>query len=551
MLLESRRTAEVAKRTAEVERQLRLTKQLAAEQAKIHSSRPHDLPPYPGNSRAIQNPPIFDPSHTPLRMNATGHTSITALRNQTSGEFLPLPHQPSKRDQRRSVQVTLPTEETIPKQPGQSVLEEKSVSGGSTTRENSLLGKTALGENSAHLALAERQNFLAACQLQSLPALGSSRKLFKGCAIDYPRFIMEYTRSALQLQSNPLMCQQILVGLIEPSSLAYKLVQPYFRDPKPEKAAEGLKNMLEILQMTYGTSRKQSRAQLDILRNRPKVSSTEEGLIEFYSELKSCLVVMEECGRTNDLDSESTLKDLCAKLPDYIQNNWVRYKKKLGTKTSTYAQLLHVIKEEHANKLEDINQWREEARSKKKEAKGDGKPKIAKVNQTSVQTHWPAQTSSGPWSAPAQNQPAPFNQHPTCLCGPQGRHDCIASCPTYIQAATRQAKWQLIKQHGPLCFRCLYAGHKANRCPLGACEVPGCEVRHHISLHYDKEPGASRNQRAPIGDNPPARMQGAQRTAAPSPLLPPPVVGQTWTPPAANPAHGEHFPPPPPGISNN
>ena len=293
---------------------------------------------------------------------------------------------------------------------------------------------------------------------------------FSGKSIDYPDFLLNYEQSTQRLKSDPDMCLRILVSLLEGRAL--KLVKPFLRN---RRRAEALQEALETLRLTYGTDRKQSRAQLDLLLGRPKVQATEAGLIDFYSELNSCWMVMQDCNRTKDLDAEHTLKSLFNKLPDYLQNKWDKEVDKSPDQMPTYKLLMKVVLEEHRRKRGDLNQWREETRGKKRDGgRGDRRTQEVKINAIAPvpKKHTPAPGGAG--------SPEPS---PNCLCGPQGQHKCLANCPSYIRAPDVKARWELI-QHKWVCFRCLHWGHKANHCPEGACGVDGCDRRHHATLHY-------------------------------------------------------------------
>ena len=523
--LEARQTADAKKRTVELERQVALARQLTAEQEKtrrneLRPSRDAHLRP----QSYLQEPPVRSTRTKPrIGIDVTAHTSIGALANRTCEQYIPLPD---------PLQAA-PSASSSPK----------------ITRAHENLGhneppmpkplhaappQSSPPINDSQPSAAEEQNrYLTLWIQQSLQ--GPNRQLFKGTSLDYPRFIMEYQRSALKLQSNPGMCQQVLMSLLDPSGMAYKLVKPYFGNPDPDKAAESLENMLEILKMTYGTGRKQSRAQLDALLARSKVAATEEGLIEFYSELNSCFVVMKNCDRTADLDTESTLKTLFLKLPDYIQIKWDKQMKHTGETKPTFEQLMKVIKEEHTRKTGELSQWHEEARSKKRESKDKNKndpkhkvPPSAKINNFAIRG---AGNSQAP---PAWPLPQPSNPTPTCLCGPNGTHNCVANCPIYVQTTTVDDRWALLKQNGHICFRCLKLGHKANRCHEGSCQTNGCESRHHITLHRNQ----SRNRNTSrSSSNRVPRGQGQSTDANPN-----------LAPLGANP-HALPFPPPPSGAA--
>ena len=528
--LKQRDVALEDKRAAAIERQLILVKQLNEEKARLPVTTPLAPTIQGQNTQKINKAPAaapqitMPPENLNRRMNATAHTSITALGNHTADNFLGLPtrdtqtdtHKMTKRSG-RSVQVISPSEQhcassdTPP--PARKV---------------------------EHIESDARDIFMTVSALQSMP--GQNHKPFKGSSQEYPSFIMNYQRHTLKLQSEPSLCQQILIGLLDPNGLARKLVNPYYGDP--DTAAEDLQSMLDILKMTYGTGRKQSRAQLETLLARPKVPPTEEGLIEFYSELRSCLAVMKKCDRIEDLNSESTLKTLYWKLPEYIQSKWdslmdVQTKGAEKEVRPSFEQLLKVIREEHRRKTSELHQWKEEGRVNRKrefnKEKGDGKPKGAKINVAMVQ-----RSEGSPLGPTSSHSQVSGYVLPPCLCGPQGAHACIAECPAYIRAADLESKWQLLKQHGDICYRCLRTGHRANRCSEGSCKISGCRSRHHPSLHYGRLPRYPRQTRDYFPRHPNQRTRTPTPQAESTPLIAPPVQPL----PGTN-IQAPSFPPPP------
>ena len=201
----------------------------------------------------------------------------------------------------------------------------------------------------------------------------------------------------------------------------------------------------------------------------------EAGLLKFEGDLDTCFRIMHRCNRTRDLDASQVLKCLFKKLPTYLQNRWDKEVLKTPDRVPTYELLMKVVREEHDRKTSEINAWREDPRPKKEHDRGgEGvRQRSSKVNSAKVADQPPIPVAPLGSSLPA------------CLCGPQGRHDCLANCPAYGQAPNVTARWELIK-HSRVCFRCLKYGHRADRCSEGTCSVPGCGRHHHILLHQEQ-----------------------------------------------------------------
>ena len=138
--------------------------------------------------------------------------------------------------------------------------------------------------------------------LQSLQ--GTDRKKFTGEVIaDYPRFLADYKQAVGRIQHQPGLCLRVLHTLVAGS--AEKIINHHLLDD--DDPAQSLASALKTLDMAYGASFKQSRAQVKALLDRPKMPATEKGLMEFYSELDRCTKILTKCGRLADLDGSHVI----------------------------------------------------------------------------------------------------------------------------------------------------------------------------------------------------------------------------------------------------
>lgn len=307
--------------------------------------------------------------------------------------------------------------------------------------------------NCANSPLSEN-SFMAVWVLQNMQ--GESKFNFNGNPLDYPEFLHTYNRYAILLKNQPDMCLQMLRSLL--SDLPLKLVTPYLTTKDP---SSGLEEALSMLKLAYGSEVKLSRAKLKSLLNRPPIQSTELGLLEFYSELNSCLVVLKDCNRLEELDTEHTLKTLFNKLPDTLQDKWADtlYSNPDSLVNATYANLMELIREEHRRKTSILNQWLEEE---------------ANANEDVIESNSiPTMPSSIPTIPSIQ----------ACLCTDGSSHSCLLDCPIYNTVQTVDERWRLLVGRGA-CFRCLEFGHKARDCSFKSCGVMGCDEKHHPSLHF-------------------------------------------------------------------
>jgi len=227
---------------------------------------------------------------------------------------------------------------------------------------------------------------------------------------------------------------------------ALKIVKPYFI---MADSRFGLQEAMKILEITYGSRYKQCKAQLKQLHARPKVEATELGLVEFYSELHACQVVLEAHDSQAVLDSEHNLKCLLQKLPEEIQDSWEMKVDSTPDGKPSYVSLMEVIHDEYKKRCRILYQWKEE--------------------DLSLSDNYDSRTK--------------LDENHKCLCGPDGpSHRCLADCYKYSCAQDANHRWSLLVGRGA-CFRCLRFGHRANSCPLGQCELAGCVKYHHPSLH--------------------------------------------------------------------
>ena len=394
-------------------------------------------------------------------------------------------------------------------------------------------GDTQNGRNSP---LTNQNDYLAVIVQQNIRK--DNPRKFSGCPLTYQEFLLDYQQCTAGLRGDPRACLNILRNMVEGKAL--QSINRSFVASNPQDA---LREALDILERSYGTARKQVRAQIEELKKRPSVSATEAGLLEFEGELIRCYRIMERCNRTHKLEEEGFLRAMLRKLPQYMQDKWESKVDDLRERGEdvepSFQDLVMVVRREHRRKTGDINQWREEDKQqKKKEPKKD--PKLAKVNATKVGGTPTGTGASVNNQDSGQNNPGPSSRRPkkpiTCPCGLQAPHATLDHCPAYRQATDLDQRRGLIREHNR-CFRCLGSGHFAKRCrKAGPCGVNNCGRSHHPSLHAGRGSGGPPG--APAGPQippPPPQVPfyGGQQYLPQQrvpPVLPAPQVGAAPVP---------------------
>ena len=455
--LERERNTELRARLDLEERQLTIEArrlQLEKDRAAIEASKASAAQ----RKISIEKDPVSTRKAPPGYGNATMQTSIVGRTSYLPDRYLALPY---SSDLGPLAPNVVPTGNPLPQ----------------TTTTPSQLASSNL-----------QNDYIGAMLLQSLVP---KREPFSGNPSEYQVFILDYEQVACRLQSNPRWCLQVLRGMLAGDAL--ESIKRYLAEPDPEVA---LREALSTLERSYGTIEKQCRTQLATLLDLPPVKDTEAGLLRFEGQLDTCNRIMRRCNRLNDLDSVQVLKCMFKKLPERLKSKWDKEVLKTTSRMPTFEILLKVIKEAHSSKTSEMNHWREEIKSHerntpKQNRKGSTKINNFQTDDISQNQNLVAQlTETPPPDHSTSDLPLNANINAVtlgpkggCLCGPQGRHKCIADCPVYQQAQGIPAKWALVWNTEGFCYRCLHSGHDARKCSFGVCGKDGCDRLHHITLH--------------------------------------------------------------------
>ena len=198
---------------------------------------------------------------------------------------------------------------------------------------------------------------------------GDNPKKFSGEPLEFQEFLLDYEESTATIQHDPKLCFNILRGMLTGKALETISAATVADNPR-----EALNEALDILESAFGTARKQCNALIDKLKQRPRITEvTESALLKFHSELLKCYRIMARCNRLVDLEGSEVLQSIFSKLPDYLQN----IVEKRSTRP-TFKMIMDVVKEEHTWKTGDANYWRENIRKQKREANKQNEKKQEK-----------------------------------------------------------------------------------------------------------------------------------------------------------------------------
>ena len=195
----------------------------------------------------------------------------------------------------------------------------------------------------------------------------------------------------------------------------------------------------------------------------PRIKAKDfEGLQSFSLLLEKSLIMMKEMGDFSSLSSFSTIKKILDKLPEKVQEEWVKWafiiQKQCG-RHAKFPDLVEFIREQTslANSLY-------------------GKLHVTPVVQQKQMPYTKKSASFGTFSKASPKQSS------SCLMCKKQNHS-LSSCKEFKELS-RYKRLEVLKRNR-LCFKCLKPDHVANDCTLDKeCGIDGCRSkRHHELIH--------------------------------------------------------------------
>ena len=196
--------------------------------------------------------------------------------------------------------------------------------------------------------------------------------------------------------------------------------------------------------------------------------------------------MVKEMGDFSSLSSFSTIKKILDKLPEKVQEEWVKWafiiQKQCG-RHANFPDLIEFIREwafiiqkqcgRHA-KFPDLVEFIREQTSLADSLYG--KLRVTPVVQQKQMPHTKKSASFGTFSKASPKQSS------SCLMCKKQNHS-LSSCKEFKELSPYKRLEVLKRNH--LCFKCLKPDHVANDCTLDKeCGIDGCKSkRHHELIH--------------------------------------------------------------------
>ncbi|XP_033115572.1 uncharacterized protein LOC117115756 [Anneissia japonica] len=159
-------------------------------------------------------------------------------------------------------------------------------------------------------------------------------KQYSGDPLYYHAFITSFNNTVMGIEDDKLKLNSLLSLC---SGKALESIQYCVLKPPNE----GFKSACKTLKERFGNTAVIVQAWIGKVLNRPRVDSAKLG--EFADDLENCFEALSALGYVNELNNQSSLKQIVDKLPRVLQNRWQGENFRLKEKDVVPA-LQHVVK---------------------------------------------------------------------------------------------------------------------------------------------------------------------------------------------------------------
>ena len=200
------------------------------------------------------------------------------------------------------------------------------------------------------------------------------------------------------------------------------------------------------------------------------------GLERLHATLHCAVSVFQSMGHLGDLHSCENLRRVVEKLPTELKKDWAEFVLNLEPEKASLIHLDSWLGRQVRIALNFAAVSRQPGRQSSKMV---GEKKPSKQLQ-----RWQGDVTSAQQRSTLVTEAETSRR--TCVCCKE-RHD-VTACPVFLQK-TVDDRARLIADAG-CCFFCLRMGHGVRRCRFARpCDVDGCRMRHHETLHGSKRVG--------------------------------------------------------------
>ena len=253
---------------------------------------------------------------------------------------------------------------------------------------------------------------------------------------------------------------------------------------KPE---QGYRTAIEKLERRFGKNHLIARSYIDGVKKGGAIKLNDvDALVRLADDMRKCQNVLTELRFASDLDSTGTIESIIDRLPECLQNQWVKRSNRiLNAGSEPTFQDLTVFVEERADDFNSkYGQYLAEKRAmpSKPRQHDHFKSKEKRRNVTTFATSTTGETSAAGLDAASTCTSTTFHKsEKKCVyCEKPGHY--IATCFRFKKLSLQEKRDTVMKNN--LCFRCLKAGHGSASCDK-VCSK--CSKKHHYHLHDEKQ----------------------------------------------------------------
>ena len=253
---------------------------------------------------------------------------------------------------------------------------------------------------------------------------------------------------------------------------------------------QGYRTAIEKLEKRFGKNHLIARSYIDgVKKGGPIKANDVEAIVKLADDMRKCQNVLSELRFASDLDSKGTIESIIDRLPEAMQNQWVKRSNKILNmgREPAFRDLTTFVEERADDFNSKYGQYVAEKRcasSKPRQQDHAGKSRDRKRNVTTLSTTTEASGSSTAGldtaSTCASTSTTQDTKKPKCLqCERTGHY--ITTCYRFKKLSL-QDKRDIVKKHN-LCYCCLQPGHGSSTCERVCTK---CSKKHHYHLHEDK-----------------------------------------------------------------
>ena len=255
------------------------------------------------------------------------------------------------------------------------------------------------------------------------------------------------------------------------------------------KPDQGYQTAIEKLEERFGKNHVIAKSYIDGVKKGGAIKTNDvKALVKLADDMRKCQNVLRELRFASDLDSTGTIESIIDRLPEALQNQWVKRSNRILNSGSepTFNDLTLFVEERADDYNSKYGQYIAEKRSstsKPKQQDNFNKSKDRKRNVTTLATNANTRDASTAGldakSTCASTSSSSEAKKKCAYCDKTGHY--IATCHRFKRLSLQEKRDAVRKNN--LCFRCLRSGHGSSDCDR-VCSV--CSKKHHYHLHEDK-----------------------------------------------------------------